>query len=243
MLHKMSQLKLTEIKTYEMQNCPTCKVRMSVICDTCDKVVSFYRRALEAEIPHQYLFMRMSDLKVDYVQPAKQQVQAFLDDLERHSTSGKVLFLHGKKIPKAGEHKENGTGKTSLACISLKKGISIGLTGHFFSFGAVVDDPTKNRAELENIKHAISNAQLLVIDGLSDLRATAKGDTSRDILLEILQKRSNVGLVTILTTSLNLPVFLKAYGKEVESFLYEHGVFVECSGADYRKAHTLGGTN
>lgn len=165
----------------------------------------------------------------------------YLEHAENYFKAGVGLYLYGPQ----------GTGKSSLACLILKKAIvERGVKGYFTSFAHMFsalmegfDDPDVRKW----FDSRVRNAGLLVVDdvgreyGRKKQAVAGEGmkegpsAAAKTLMDEVLRHRVASSLPTIVTTNLTPDDIATEYGGNVLGLLYERSLDYEVQGRNFRQ--------
>lgn len=155
-----------------------------------------------------------------------QQIADYIDDVPFNVTSGRGLVLYG----------DTGVGKTLLALLILKRILSLGYTGHFFTFTSFLDDFAagwSSKDERDWFHRTAMTTQVLVIDDVGREHKNRSGAVM-DSVDVVIQARINASLPTIITTNLTPERLKDGYGGPIFSRLVGGSEFIRLFGADFR---------
>lgn len=238
MLDSIEEDLMKEMTIEVLRQCPSCRDKNKILCKQCSHNYDLCYQAVKSHIPKDNIFIGMKHLNSPDVQEAKGKIQKYINDLDMNRRNGtSILIYGGKSLSGGSDYQQNGTGKTSLGCIVLKRSLSSEqkkYTAYFCNSVELI-----NEFDKEHIQHIIGTTDFLMIDSLGEFRLTESTDKARNVITLVLQIRNRKALPTILTTPLNRDTFLDAYGDEIRSLLYKNALFVDCSGEDYIKTHIL----
>jgi hypothetical protein len=170
-------------------------------------------------------YQRLAFRDVRQLSPATVEVlNAYTDDLDFHFDRGMGLYFYGK----------NGTGKTLLASLVLKKAIAAGYRGFFTTF-ADLTERRKMGFELPQMREwymgQLRNADVLLLDDPGKEMGT---DFNANLLDEVIRYRVGMSLPTLVTTNVTPSRFERRYGVSAASLLTETMKVHEVTGEDYR---------
>lgn len=218
------------------RGCPTCKgtghFRWKTIggepaewqCN-CSEQYQLHLFLLNAGIDLRY--QRLSWADIEGVEPeALAMVVDYIDHDRAYVNQGLGLVLHGV----------NGTGKTLLATLLLKRLLKKSYDGYFTTFQTLISNFTEgwyNQDQRKWFAKRIYNAGLLVIDdiGHEDRRRL---ETVVPMLDEMVRARVAGARPTFLTTNLSLKDVKDLYLNNVMSLLMGSSIMHEFTGDDYR---------
>jgi DNA replication protein DnaC len=154
--------------------------------------------------------------------------QLVLDYIEEAKTMKKekgFLFTGG-----------NGTGKTMLMNLLMKKFIDMRETVHVISFPTLVGQYAKNWRG-EGMLGALMKVQYLAIDDMG--KEFTSSDVSKDLVTSafdyVLRYRTQDCKATFITSNLKLHEIRDVYSPAIESLTSEAMTIVELDGQDYRR--------
>jgi hypothetical protein len=150
------------------------------------------------------------------------------DNIGWNMDQGIGLYLYGP----------NGTGKSLMASILLRRTLASGYSGHWTSFHEMRSAKTntwKDEGRSEWFNRKILATSVLVIDDPGQEGKTEKSlEYSRTILDEVIRHRMQASLVTIITSNQTPENFRLLYGGAVDSLIQERMIPVSVPGEDYR---------
>lgn len=131
----------------------------------------------------------------EYVpEPVHRSVQEYAERVQAYAARGLGLFLYGTG---------NGTGKTLIATLLLKRFIAQGLSGYWTTFNQLIDSYTatwRDAEERDWFERNVRNTQVLVLDDIGK-EAAGRKNTVDAAIDSLLRTRVQNGLVTIATSN------------------------------------------
>lgn len=231
-----------------LKDCPTCQgmrtfrwyadpfegTKEVVVYDCpCADQIRLNKFFLHSGLGHSYQVLSWADVDSDVMRDNQDAVTALSDYWENslyYVARGFGLMLHGG----------NGTGKTMLSSLLLKRLLTYGrgLDGYFTTFTNLLDLDEigwTDKEAAEWFSRRIVNAEVLVIDDIGKEHA-ARRNLSSAVLDNMLRTRVQHDRPTIFTTNLSMAEFRKIYAGSTWSLLSEKVLPYEIKGS-YEDKH------
>ena len=180
--------------------------------------------------PPKYSAARRSDLTAEQSSSAT----PYIDSLEEYLKSYRGFYIYGP----------NGSGKTYVAAIMLKKGI-LALNTHWYWISpfeiqeAYIKENLWDENEKITVKRHINTVQCLVID---DIGKEYRGTSGyiQTLIKVLLRRRHDYCMSTVITSNMTPEEFTSVYGETVGTLIGDYLVPVEINAADIRKQRAKG---
>lgn len=194
-------------------------------------------KALEkSNIPPLYINANRYNFVIDSAnEDIAKELNYYCDNIVDEVVNGSNFFIFGNKP---------GTGKTYAACTLLNQFIyKTCLTekfdfenplGYFIIYPELMDDLRYRRDEEKTLKilSIVNNVPLLLLD---DVGSGTHSDFTMDQTFQIINKRVNNNLSTIITSNLTISKLRNVVGSRVVSRILNNCFGIEIDGADRRK--------
>lgn len=209
-------------------NDPASPTRLAVEYECpCEDQWVLHRFLLNAGVDKAYQQLCWGDMQ--WANPdAVEVIHHYLATAESYVSNGFGIVMYGSQ----------GTGKTALATLLLKRLLGDGYDGYFTTFNAMIDIFTSgwhDRDDKAWFHRRIKNAGVLVLD---DPGKEMKGRAAlpESLLDEVIRSRVSGLRPTIITTNDDMQAFGVRYGKYVMSLLQERAMTFAFNGQDARVA-------
>jgi DNA replication protein DnaC len=177
---------------------------------------------VRAGVPERYWTSRLSEIpeRAAYRKP----VGNYLADIETFIDNGDGLYLWSD---------QNGTGKSALASVILRRALAVGYSGYYIRSQALKDAIATSRVfdESETINERVRRVDLLVIDDLAKEYRTESGFTQlvlEDVIRERVQRKKS----TVLTANLPAKSISEMFTSDLADVLREAVGIVEVGGPE-----------
>lgn len=221
-IFKVSAPVIQRLRHTYCDNCPRCNGKRILEGENgpkkCDCLVQFNHvySLMQAHLPPKFFDLTKKDLDADFVEQNKNEmnlISEYNKHLPKMCKLGKGLFLQG----------ENGSGKTFIATLLLRKALEEGFTGYFIlhrdlinaAFAALFDSDVRD--DLEKI---LCDIDFLFIDEIDKIFIDDNAKV-QNLLESLLKKRAYAGKPLIVTSNKALDELNTTLGKTIVATLDE----------------------
>ena len=197
----------------------------------CHDQLQRHKHYLNAGIGATYQFLDWTDFYNVEAQNALSQVGYWVQSLDENVESGRGMFIWSEA---------NGTGKSMLGALALKRCIYAGYRCYMTTFQNMLSSMKSGWKDADYdrwYRNKIDSAQVLMIDDLGkemvDNSAFNK-EFAKQTLDSLLRTRTQQGRPTLFTSNFRPNGLSQQYGMAVSSLLQESVMGVFVGGGDYR---------
>ena len=196
----------------------------------CFKTFERYVQYSYAGVDEEYWPLEFKDFESDQV--ARELAETYSLNLANARKFGLGFVFSGR----------NGTGKTMLCCVILKKALKEGHTIYFITFADLLDIIKKSfdNEYYKALFEKIRSVDFLCLDELgAEYRPKDLESFCVAQLSQLSRSRRRNHLCTLVTTNLEKPEFETVYGKTINSLFSGCSKFVSVKGEDWRRQQNI----